>query len=181
GGTLPVDNVSWMRIIRYCNARSESEGLEAAYTITGSSASSVTCNFSANGYRLPTEAEWEMAAKAGKLLSYSGSDDPDEVSWNRDNSGGRIHQGAGKSPNSYGIYDMTGNVAEWCWDWYDPEYPNRLGTFINPTGPENGTLKVIRGGSVRNGEGTNLGILYRNKGNPDRGYQFVGFRVVRIR
>ncbi len=181
GDTLPVDNVSWMRIIRYCNARSESEGLEPAYTITGSSAGSVTCKFSANGYRLPTEAEWEMAAKGGKLFSYSGSDVPDEVAWHRDNSGGRIHRGAEKDANAYGIYDMTGNVAEWCWDWYEPEYPNSLGTFINPTGPESGTLKVIRGGSVRNGEGTNLGILYRHRGNPSRGYQFVGFRVVRVR
>jgi formylglycine-generating enzyme len=181
GDTLPVDNVSWMRIIRYCNARSEDEGLEPAYTITGSSASSVTCNFSANGYRLPTEAEWEMAAKAGNLYAYSGSDDPDDVAWHRDNSGARIHRGGGKNSNAYGIYDMTGNVAEWCWDWYDPEYPNRLGTFINPKGPSSGTLKVIRGGSVRNGEGTNLGILYRDKGNPSRGYQFVGFRIVRIR
>lgn len=176
---VPVDNVSWMRIIRYCNARSENEGLEPAYKITGSTAKSITCNFSANGYRLPTESEWEMAAKAGALYAYSGSDDPDEVAWYRDNSSGRIRIGGSKTANAYGIYDMSGNVAEWCWDWYDPSYPNTLSTFINPTGPGTGNLKVIRGGSVRNGEGTNLGILYRDKGDPARGYQFVGFRLVR--
>lgn len=180
GANLPVENVSWMDIIRYCNARSEREGLEPVYRITGT-ASTVVCNFSANGYRLPTESEWEMAAKAGALYDYSGSDDPEKVAWHRENSGRRYRSGGSKSSNAFGINDMTGNVAEWCWDWFDAKYPIQLTEFINPKGPTSGTSKVIRGGSVDNGIGTNLNVLYRNKGNSDRGYQFVGFRLVRKR
>ncbi len=180
GSNLPVENISWMDIIRYCNARSEREGLEPAYSLTGG-ASTVRCDFSATGYRLPTEAEWEMAAKAGALNDYSGSDDPETVAWHRDNSARRYRSGGRKSPNAYGISDMSGNVAEWCWDWYDAKYPILLTEFINPRGPSSGSSKVIRGGSVDNGIGTNLGILHRNRGNPDRGYQFVGFRLVRSR
>ncbi len=179
-GNLPVENVSWIDIIRYCNARSESEGLELAYRITGG-ASSVSCNFSANGYRLPTESEWEMAAKAVTLLDYSGSDDPNTVAWHYDNSKLKYRSGGGKSPNAFGIYDMTGNVAEWCWDWYDAKYPTKLAEFNNPRGPSSGSVKVIRGGSVKNGIGTNLGILYRANGNPSTGLPYVGFRLVRSR
>ncbi len=74
---------------------------------------------------------------------------------------------------------MTGNVSEWVWDWYDANYIRSLPTFINPTGPDTGTLKAIRGGSVMNGEGRNLNIMWREKGDPNRGYQYVGFRLVR--
>ncbi|MDD4223250.1 MAG: SUMF1/EgtB/PvdO family nonheme iron enzyme [Candidatus Cloacimonetes bacterium] len=180
GGSFPVENISWMDIILYCNARSEREGLEKAYSFTGG-ASSVRCDFNANGYRLPTEAEWEMAAKAGALHDYSGSDDPEAVAWHRENSSRRYRSGGRKSANSYGIHDMSGNVAEWCWDWYAAQYPTQLTEYINPKGPSSGSSKVIRGGSVDNGIGTNLGILYRNRGYPDRAYQFVGFRLVRSR
>lgn len=180
GDNLPVDNVSWYDIAIYCNGRSEAEGLTPAYKIRGVGASRVvTCDFKANGYRLPTEAEWELAAKDGQLYNYSGSEDPDEVAWNRDNSGGKIHTPGTKKRNDYGIYDMTGNVSEWVWDWFDANYIRSLPTFINPTGPDTGTLKVIRGGSVMNGEGRNLNILWREKGDPNRGYQYVGFRLVR--
>ena len=74
---------------------------------------------------------------------------------------------------------MTGNVAEWCWDWYSEDYHSSLTEFVNPRGPASGTLKVIRGGSVNNGLGTNLSVVYRTKGDPAKGYPFVGFRLVR--
>ena len=179
GDRYPVDNVSWMNIIRYCNRRSQEEGLEPCYRISGSTADKVSCDFSANGYRLPTEAEWEFAAKGKSLTIYSGSDDPDKVAWYRDNSGGRTKAGAGKAPNDIGIYDMSGNVSEWCWDWYDAKYPSILTTFVNPKGPDKGSFKVVRGGNITNGEGVGLRLLTREKGNPDRGYPSVGFRLVR--
>ena len=180
GDNLPVDNVSWFDIAIYCNGRSEAEGLVPAYKIRGIGAARVvTCDFNASGYRLPTEAEWEVAAKSGDLYNYSGSDDPADIAWYKDNSGGRLHAPGGKSPNGGGIYDMTGNVAEWCWDWFDNNYVRALPTFINPAGPSTGTTKVIRGGGINNGEGRNLNILWREKGDPNRGLQFVGFRLVR--
>ncbi|MDY0151736.1 MAG: SUMF1/EgtB/PvdO family nonheme iron enzyme [Candidatus Cloacimonas sp.] len=180
GDKLPVDNVSWSDIAIYCNGRSEAEGLTPAYKIRGVGASRViTCDFKANGYRLPTEAEWEMAAKAGQLYNYSGSEDPEDIAWFKDTSGGKIRNTASKDANDWGLYDMTGNVSEWCWDWFDANYVRALPTFINPNGPATGTQKVIRGGSVANGKGRNLNILWREKGDPNRGYQFVGFRLVR--
>lgn len=181
GDKLPVDNVSWIDIILYCNRRSEKEGLTPCYMIGGGTRPSVTCSFSANGYRLPTEAEWEMAAKAGHLTTYSGSDDLGEVARYRDNSQGKYSEGGRMNANAFGIYDMTGNVAEWCWDWFDAKYPGNLDTIANPTGPASGTYRVIRGGSVRFGEGTNLQLLYRDKGDPHKAYQYVGFRLVRKR
>jgi formylglycine-generating enzyme len=182
GEDLPVDNVSWFDIVIYCNGLSEAEGLDPAYRIRGIGASRVvSCDFNAKGYRLPTEAEWELAAKAGQLYNYSGSNDPDEVAWFRDNSAAKLRQPGGKVPNDYGLYDMTGNVSEWVWDWYDANYIKALPTFVNPTGPDTGTQKTIRGGNVMNSEGRNLNILWRERGDPNRGYQFVGFRLVRTR
>jgi len=180
GEDLPVDNVSWFDIAIYCNGLSEAEGLTPAYRIRGLGASRVvTCDFNVNGYRLPTEAEWELAAKAGKLHNYSGSNDPADVAWYRDNSAGKLRKPGSKSPNDFGLYDMSGNVSEWVWDWQDANYPNALTTFINPTGPETGTQKTIRGGNVMNSEGRNLNILWRERGDPNKGYQFVGFRLAR--
>ncbi len=180
GEDLPVDNISWFDIAIYCNGLSEAEGLFPAYRIRGLGASRVvSCDFNANGYRLPTEAEWELAAKAGQLYNYSGSNDPADVAWYRDNSAGKLRKPGGKNPNGFGLYDMSGNVSEWVWDWQDANYINALTTFINPTGPETGTQKTIRGGNVMNSEGRNLNILWRDRGDPNKGYQFVGFRLVR--
>lgn len=180
GDRFPVENISWRQIVTYCNGRSDAENLKRAYYITGSGANEVIrCDFSANGYRLPTEAEWEHAAKAGNLFNYSGSNDPAQFAWYRSNAANRIHQVGTKSPNAFGLYDMTGNVSEWVWDWYSDNPVRNLDSFVNPRGPGSGSQRTIRGGNILNGEGRNLNILYREKGGPNQAYPFVGVRLVR--
>ncbi len=181
GNNLPVDNVSWFDVIIYCNNRSDVEGLTQCYKIIGTGASrSITCNFKANGYRLPTEAEWEYAARANKFTMYSGADSPVQYAWYKSNSDNHIHPVKTKRPNAFGIYDMTGNVSEWCWDWYDSGYPKTM-PFINPTGPVTGEYKSIRGGNIKNGQDNSLGVLFRYRGKPTQAYPYVGFRVVRAK
>lgn len=181
GNNLPVDNVSWFDAIIYCNNRSDVEGLTQCYKIIGNGASrSVTCNFKANGYRLPTEAEWEYAARANKFTMYSGADSPVQYAWYKSNSDNRIHPVKTKRANAFGIYDMTGNVSEWCWDWYDSGYSKEM-PFINPTGPDTGSYKSIRGGNIKNGQDNSLSVVFRYKGKPTQAYPYVGFRVVRAK
>ncbi len=160
GANQPVTEVSWYDILKWCNARSEKDGLSPVY-YTSSAKSTVyrtgqldlaadAVNWSANGYRLPTEAEWEFAAKGGTKPNnylYSGSSTIDIVAWYTPNSSGTSHQVGQKTANELGIYDMTGNVWEWCWDWADymDVYPS--GT-TDPQGPTTAqSYRVVRGGS----------------------------------
>ncbi|MDR0525209.1 MAG: formylglycine-generating enzyme family protein [Spirochaetaceae bacterium] len=155
GNTLPVEIVSWYDAVEYCNYRSLQEKLNPVYGINKQTKDprnlnsgdplkwTITWDPAADGYRLPTEAEWEYAAKAGNYV-YAGSNDIDEVCWYGENSRGKSHPVGKKSSNPLGIFDMSGNVWEWCWDWYGPYSPEEQ---TNPTGPAAGSLRVIRGGS----------------------------------
>ncbi len=148
---LPIDRISWFGAVTYCNKKSELEGLEKCYTITGLSAE---CDFTKNGYRLPTEAEWEFVAKGGlnsKSYAFSGSSTINDVAWYSSNAKFKLQPVGQKIPNELGVYDMNGNVWEFCWDWHDPSYYSNS-PKISPTGPENRanlSNKVMRGGSVR--------------------------------
>ena len=185
GDDLPVEQVSWYDALNFCNTLSKSEGLTQCYTINGTK---VTCDFEANGYRLPTEAEWEYAAKAGTKtdfysgkLTYSGNSpiDPnlDKIAWYSANSSNATHPVGQKAPNAFGLYDMSGNVWEWCWDRY-AEYPSK--ETKDYQGPEIGTYRVYRGGGWRNL------AWYCRSTNRDRNYlddknNSLGFRVVKAK
>lgn len=154
-GPLPVINVTWYGAAEYCNWLSEQHGLTPVYSGSGKT---IRCDWEANGYRLPTEAEWEYAARGGTLSRgtlYAGSENPDGVAWYGGNSGGLIHSVGQKAPNELGLYDMCGNLFEWVWDWYGAEYyaasPEEdprgppIPASTTPRGPE----RVRRGGSWR--------------------------------
>ena len=151
GDKLPVTSVSWIDAVTFCNKLSEKEGLAPVYAIAGTT---VTMNQGADGYRLPTEAEWEYAAKggqvgSGQLVKYSGSDIPSDIAWYDGNSGGAPHPVGGKAPNALGLYDMSGNVWEWCWDFYGKDY-YQGSPSDNPMGPATGIYRVSRGGGFSN-------------------------------
>ncbi|MDR2534656.1 MAG: formylglycine-generating enzyme family protein [Treponema sp.] len=176
GENLPVENVSWYDAVEYCNKLSILEGLSPAYS---GSNDHIVCNFTVNGYRLPTEAEWEYAARGGNRDSlrfdYAGGNNITPLGWFKDNSEGQSHEVGTKLPNSLGLYDMSGNVWEWCWDWYGPY---QAGNQEDPTGPASGAERVNRGGSWNSG-GVQARSTYRSLGNPRSRYRDLGFRILR--
>ena len=175
GDYLPVESITWYDAVEYCNKRSQQEGLTPCYSGSGDY---INCNWNANGYRLPTEAEWEFAARGGtqsKGYTYSGSNGIGSVAWYNDNSGSTTHSVGTKSPNELGIYDMSGNVWEWCWDWYG----NYASTSQNnPTGATSGSYRVLRGGSWLNSD-YRCRVAYRLDNAPDSWNISFGLRVLR--
>ena len=177
-GDNPIVNVSWYDAVDYANWLSVRKNIEKAIAVVPSPDHGKISQFSLKlgsaGYRLPTEAEWEYAARAGKEYSYSGSDSPDEVAWYEINSSGHSRPVSSKKSNDWGLYDMSGNVWEWCWDWYGI-YPSV--TQHNPVGPMSGLERVLRGGSYSDDQ-KYLGAAYRYYLNPLSTEYFIGFRLV---
>lgn len=201
GDNYPAYYVSWYDALVYCNKRSIAEGLTPCYTISGKTNPSdwgsvptssnatwnaATCNFNANGYRLPTEAEWEYFARGGNTTNsgqttYSGSNTIGDVAWYSDNSSLKTHEVKKKAKNSLNLSDMSGNVWEWCWDWLDIS----ISASTASTGASSGSYRVVRGGSWRN-DASSCSVACRGRRVPyDRGDYFsgsgssFGFRVVR--
>jgi formylglycine-generating enzyme required for sulfatase activity len=180
----PVELVTWYDAVEFCNKLSQNEGLTPVYTITGRAPANgypiynatVTANWSANGYRLPTEAQWEYACRAGTTTAYNtGATVSDHTGWYDLNSGDRTHSVGEKPANAWGLYDMHGNVMEWCWDWYG-YYASDAQT--DPSGAGYGTNRVMRGGSWCN-FGVRLRSALRLFYAPYDRDDFVGFRLVR--
>jgi formylglycine-generating enzyme len=176
----PVEQIRWSDAVRYCNERSREEGLEPAYDLTN-----WTCNFEADGYRLPTEAEWEYAARAGTATAYFFGNDPAQLrihAWFNDNAGDKPRPVGRRRPNPWGLHDITGNVWEWCNDFYQVDY-YKESPKQDPRGPEAGDKKVLRGGCW-NSNAAACRVAYRYNETPGYtdacfGYDIYGFRVVR--
>jgi formylglycine-generating enzyme required for sulfatase activity len=162
GAKNPVEQVSWEDAVEFCRKLSALPEEKAAGHV----------------YRLPTEAEWEYACRAGTTTKYSFGDDESQLgayAWFRENSGDRTHPVGQKKPNAWGLYDMHGNVWEWCQDWYG-DLP--AGAVTDPTGPSTGSLRVLRGGSWNDFAGR-CRSASRRRSSPSYRFSHLGFRLAR--
>lgn len=190
----PVETVMWFDAIEYCNRRSILEGLVPCYQYLGygtnpdnwpanwnstySNHYNVYCTWTADGYRLPTEMQWMFAARGGNLThgyTYSGGNDINAVAWYAGNSGMTTHSVGLKEPNELGLYDMSGNVYEWCWDIYGNYFPFAQ---TDPTGANTGTYQVIRGGAWYE-NATMCRVVTRGYSYADQESSSLGFRLCR--
>ncbi|MCL2271679.1 MAG: formylglycine-generating enzyme family protein [Treponema sp.] len=187
GDNLPVENVTWFDAIEFCNKLSELEKLTPVYAITGTgNERTVSWNRNANGFRLPTEAEWEYSCRAGTNTAFNTGNNVGTYEANYDGKSPYNNNAAGAyirktvpvgsyQANEWGLYDMHGNVWEWCWDWYG-NYA--AGAQTNPIGPASGTYRVLRGGSWFDG-GRNLRSAARFNYYPGNRNYFFSFRIAR--
>ncbi len=203
GANHPVQTVSWYDCVKWCNARSEKEGLKPfylAYNANGLGVykqgvvdlTSAFVDWSATGYRLPTEAEWEKAARGGldgqtnAWDNYIGHQRANYVrlpyGYNPSYTNNGVPYTCPVSAysdwvNGYGLFNVCGNVMEWCWDWYG-EYPEPSSTAYNPRGPDSGFQRIVRGGSWES-DASRCGVAYRAVANPSAAHDGLGFRCVR--
>ena len=192
GSSYPAYCVSWYDALVYCNKRSLAEGRTPCYKINGetnpsewgtvptysnSPWNSATCDFAANGYRLPTQAEWEYLIRGGNLTNsgqttYSGSNDIEAVAWYEGNSGSETHEIKKKAANALGLYDMSGNVYEWGWDWADS-----ISTSTPSAGAASGSHRVLRGGGWSS-DASWCAVSHLGDNSPSVRSSYSGFRVV---
>ena len=193
----PVEQLSWYDAVAFCNQLNQLLGLPKPYNGEGDS---TKCNFKCAAFRLPTEAEWEFAARGGIVQAqfiasqrsesqfieppldaspqpeFAGSDFPDDIAWYDQNNDYETKPVGLKFPNPLGLYDMSGNVCEWCWDRFDGNY--YIGSPIDdPKGPSYGLKRVGRGGAWNDRAGSSS-VACRSSGTPDRGWFYCGFRIL---
>jgi formylglycine-generating enzyme required for sulfatase activity len=173
GLDCPVNQVSWFDAVNFANEVSKLAGLEQCYVISGARVTWPR-GLSCKGYRLPTEAEWEVAARGGEDTRYAGGSDAEAVAWIDANSGGKPHAVGSKRANGYGLYDMSGNVSEWVWDWIDFTTPP---AGADPLGPATGAGRVLRGGSWGESE-FGVRVALRDGCHPERRFN-NGLRLSR--
>ncbi len=172
GAHLPVEQVTWADAVEFCNRLSAREGWVPCYVINGSK---VSRNPEGNGYRLPSETEWEYACRAGTASAYNSGETESNLAkaaWYVGNSSGATHEVGAKAPNAWGLFDMHGNVWEWCDDWYSQVFPD------GRTSAANGTKRVVRGGAW-NFDGRTTRSAFRSWYAPQSAINNLGFRVVR--
>ena len=185
GALKPVVRVSWFETLAFCNQLSVATGREPVYWVKSEmltkdnlplEASDVRYDLVANGYRLPSEAEWECAAKAFQPFPFSGSEDVTAVAWTATNSDRVLPRVGMKDPNALGLYDMSGLVWEWCWDGYDPTFYERSPSS-NPVSFTDDGERVCRGGSFT-GDEINSRVTLRGRAPAQEGWDTLGFRIV---